>query len=70
MITFTAIEAIAIKSIPEGDHPLLRVNSRKAWVKIVKETIASNKLELTTKNLKILSNNWESLLITHYSALN
>ena len=70
MITFTAIEAIAIKSIPEGDHPLLRVNSRKAWVKIVKETIASNKLELTTKNLKILSNNWESLLITHYSAVN
>lgn len=70
MITFTAIEAIAIKSIPEGDHPLLRVNSRKAWVKIVKDTIASNKLELTTKNLKILSNNWESLLITHYSALN
>ena len=70
MITFTALEAIAIKSIPEGNHPILRVNSRKAWVKIVKETIMSNKLELTTKNLKTLSNNWEALLITHYSTLN
>jgi hypothetical protein len=70
MKVYTAIEAIAIKSIPEGNHPLLRVDSRKAWVKIVKEQITTHKLQLTTKNLKILSNNWETLLITHYSSLN
>jgi hypothetical protein len=70
MITITALEAIAIKSIPEGNHSLLGVNSRKAWVKIVKEYVTTHKLEITTKNLKTLANNWETLLITHYSALN
>jgi hypothetical protein len=70
MINSIALEAIAIKSIPEGDHPLLRVNSRKAWVKMVRELEQTGKVKITTKYLKVLSKKWEPLLITHYSALN
>ena len=70
MITLTALDAVAIKSIPEGIHPLLRVDSRKAWVKMVLELIKTDKIYATPKNIKKLSQNWEPLLITHYSTLN
>jgi ribosomal protein L17 len=70
MIKNSALEAIAIKSIPEGNHPLLRVNSRRAWVKMVTELLKTGKIEATTKNIKRLSEKWEPLLITHYSVLN
>jgi hypothetical protein len=70
MKTLIALDKIASKSIPEGKHPLLKVDSRKAWVKVVMELVETGKVEPTTNNLKVLSQNWEPLLITKYSALN
>jgi hypothetical protein len=70
MKTFIALDEIAKKSIPKGEHPMLRVNSREAWVKLVIDLIATNKVELTASNIKKLSQCWEALLYNHYSALN
>ena len=44
MKTFIALDEIAKKSIPKGEHPMLRVNSREAWVKLVIDLVATNKV--------------------------
>ena len=70
MKTYIALDKLAEKSIPEGTHQLLRVNSRGAWVNMVLDLIITDKVEPTASNIKSLLKNWESLLITKYSALN
>ena len=70
MKTLTALDIAASGKIPQGLHPLLRVDSRQAWVKIVTKLIKENTVKPTSKNVKALLENWERLLINHYSALN
>jgi len=70
MKTYIALDELAKKSIPEGVHQLLRINSREAWVSIVIDLIIKDKVEPTASNIKSLLKNWESLLITKYSGLN
>lgn len=70
MIIHDRLEIVAKKSIPVGIHPLLRVNSRKAWIETVIELGKKEKMELSAHNVSVLAKNWELLLITKYSALN
>jgi hypothetical protein len=70
MKTITALDIAASGKIPAGLHPLLRVNSRKAWVEIVSKMIKNDTIKPTAVNVKKLLQNWEPILITHYSALN
>jgi hypothetical protein len=65
-----ALNQISKRVIPDGNHPLLLVNSRKYWVKIVSDLIESRKIDPSLQNLKYLSNNWESLLIKTCGSLN
>ena len=70
MITQDALTIIADKTIPEGTHKLLRVNSREAWVKIVSKMIEEGYVEPNPQNLRSMSKNWEFILISTLSLLN
>jgi hypothetical protein len=70
MKTLTALDIAANGKIPEGFHPLLRVDNRKAWVKVVSKLVTDGAIKATPKNIKKLLECWETLLISHYSNLN
>jgi len=70
MKTYIALDEIAKKSIPKGNHQLLRVNCQEAWVKLVLDMIVKDRIEPTALNIKKLSQCWETLLYHHYSTLN
>jgi hypothetical protein len=70
MKTYIALDEIAQKSIPKGEHPMLRVNSREAWIKLVLDLIIKDQVKPTASNIRKLSKCWETLLYNHYSALN
>ena len=70
MLTTNIIEPIAKAKIPEGTHKLLHVNSRKAWVKIVKEVVNKNKIKSDKAMLMDLAKNWETVLYHYYSQRN
>ena len=65
-----ALNVIAEANIPDGIHPLLLVDQRRAWVEIVTELISKGYIEPKTRNLRTLCKNWETLLIKKYSLLN
>lgn len=70
MKTYIALDEIAKKSIPKGNHPLLRVDNQEAWVKLVLDMIIKDQIKPTATNIKKLSQCWETLLYNHYSTLN
>ena len=49
-----ALNVIAEANIPDGIHPLLLVDQRRAWVEIVTELISKGYIEPKTRNLRAL----------------
>ncbi len=65
-----ALTMVAEKYIPQGIHPLLRVDTRSAWIELATDLISGGHVAPSKENLYKLCKNWEALLIKKYSVLN
>jgi hypothetical protein len=71
MLIETKLDKLAKTIIPSGNHKLLHINSREAWVKAVMELINYGSVEEKDKKvIANLANNWEQVLAVKYSILN
>jgi hypothetical protein len=71
MLIETKLNKLAKIIIPSGNHELLHINSREAWVKAVMELINYGSVEEKDKKvIANLANNWEQVLAVKYSILN
>ena len=70
MILHDTLDKMATKYIPEGIHEMLHVNSREAWVNLVAKVLEHHKTRVSSKEMKMMLDNWEFLLYTQYSKLN
>jgi hypothetical protein len=71
MLIETKLDKLAKTIIPPGNHELLHINSREAWVKAVMELINYGSVEEKDKKvIANLANNWEQVLAVKYSILN
>ena len=70
MLIQEKLEKLAELAIPNKTHQFLHVNCREAWVKRVKTLIKKKVIKANAQNLKILAENWETLLFNYYGTQN
>jgi hypothetical protein len=70
MLIHDTLDKLAETKIPSGNHSILHVESRSAWVETVVDLIETKKVKVSNPTLLVLINNWEQLLYQKYSALN
>ena len=70
MLIHDTLDRLAETAIPSGMHPVLHVESRRAWVETVVDLHERKQFKLNYENLSVLVNSWEQLLYQKYSNLN
>jgi hypothetical protein len=73
MINKTAydlLDTLAEECIPEGRHKLLHINSREAWLVMMKNLVRGGFLNKKYTTLRKCAMNWEALLAQKYSMQN
>lgn len=71
MLYYDVLDEIAEKvHIPNKKHKYLHVKPREAWVEIMVKLIESGYFKGSYKEIKIMAENWETLLYNRFSSLN
>ena len=68
--TYELLDALATRYIPQGNHPDLYVDSREAWIRLMRELIDKGYVKCKMSVLLKCVVNWETILINRYSHLN
>ena len=68
--TYDFLEALADEYIPEGKHKLLHIDSRKAWLLMMRNLLKGGFVQKKFTTLKKCAINWEALLAQKYSIQN
>lgn len=67
---YEVLDTLAEKHIPEGNHKMLHVNSREAWVDLMTELIESGAMRKKLSILTKCAASWELLLVQKLSIQN
>jgi hypothetical protein len=67
---YDVLENLAEEYIPEGKHKLLHINSRAAWLTMMKNLLRGGFVDKKYLILKKCAINWEALLAQKYSIQN
>lgn len=73
MVNYTiydAIDTLADKYIPDGNHTMLHINSRDMWKRLMKELLEKDSIPRKLSFLTKCAINWEALLSQRQSLLN
>lgn len=69
-VTYDFLDGLAERYIPEGQHKLLHIDSRKAWLTMMTNLIKGGFVDKKLTTLKKCAINWEPLLAQKYSLQN
>lgn len=70
MLVHVALCKISELMVPSGIHPILHVDTRKAWIDAVESMIERGAFTPSRANVVKLAQNWESVLYAKFSSLN
>lgn len=64
------IRKIVRQNVPDFEHPILHVNTRKQMVKVITQFIEKKQMNPTIFNITAMASNWNDVLHLRAKALN